>query len=127
MSDESAAENGKGGPAAGPKGPAGSEDPADDRSLVSVSGEMPANLIVVPLNEHVLFPGMTIPIVYAPGAVCQHPPEYSIRASSSGPTPAEGPRHDVEARRPQPCEVSTVRSTSHRRMTQVMTRRRNVC
>jgi ATP-dependent Lon protease len=36
---------------------------ADENALVSVSDERPGNLIVIPLDEHVLFPGMTLPIV----------------------------------------------------------------
>lgn len=35
----------------------------DDKAIVQMSGERPANVIVVPLDEHVLFPGMTIPMV----------------------------------------------------------------
>jgi ATP-dependent Lon protease len=34
-----------------------------DKALVAMTGERPGNLIVVPLDEHVLFPGMTIPMV----------------------------------------------------------------
>ena len=38
-------------------------DAGDDKAIVQMSGERPANVIVVPLDEHVLFPGMTIPMV----------------------------------------------------------------
>lgn len=41
----------------------------EDTGLVSLDGEMPANVIVVPLEETVLFPGMTVPVVYPPGPV----------------------------------------------------------
>ncbi len=64
MTDESSTAAPPDVPAADSPEPA---DPGDPTSLVSVAGEMPANLIVVPLNEHVLFPGMTVPIAYAPG------------------------------------------------------------
>ncbi len=36
---------------------------ADDNALVSVADERPQSLIIIPLDEHVLFPGMTLPIV----------------------------------------------------------------
>lgn len=35
----------------------------DDKAIVQMSGERPANVIVVPLDEHILFPGMTVPMV----------------------------------------------------------------
>ncbi len=35
----------------------------DDKSIIHMSGDRPANLIVVPLDDHVLFPGMTVPMV----------------------------------------------------------------
>ncbi len=35
----------------------------DDKSIIQMSGERPLNLIVVPLDEHILFPGMTVPMV----------------------------------------------------------------
>ncbi len=35
----------------------------DDRAIVSTSGDRPVHVIVIPLDEHVLFPGMTIPMV----------------------------------------------------------------
>ena len=41
----------------------GSADEFDDRAIIQMSGERPANVIVVPLDEHVLFPGMTLPMV----------------------------------------------------------------
>ncbi|MBI5501540.1 MAG: endopeptidase La [Deltaproteobacteria bacterium] len=40
---------------------------SEDTGLLSISGEMPANVIVVPVDETILFPGMTIPVVYPPG------------------------------------------------------------
>jgi ATP-dependent Lon protease len=44
--------------------PIGAEDvEIDDTAIVSVSEERPTSLIVVPLNDHILFPGMTIPMV----------------------------------------------------------------
>ena len=41
----------------------------EDTGLISLAGEMPANVIVVPLDETVLFPGMTIPVIYPPGPI----------------------------------------------------------
>ncbi|MCP4198025.1 MAG: endopeptidase La [Proteobacteria bacterium] len=35
----------------------------DDTAIISMSGERPHSLILIPLNEHILFPGMTIPMV----------------------------------------------------------------
>jgi ATP-dependent Lon protease len=35
----------------------------DDKGLLQLAGDRPANLIIVPLDEHVLFPGMTLPMV----------------------------------------------------------------
>jgi ATP-dependent Lon protease len=43
--------------------------PAEDTGLVSLSGENPANVIVVPLNDGILFPGMTVPVMYPPGPI----------------------------------------------------------
>jgi ATP-dependent Lon protease len=41
----------------------GGSDKGDGRGLVQMSGERPMHLIVVPLDEHVLFPGMTLPML----------------------------------------------------------------
>jgi len=38
-------------------------DKRDARGLVQMSGERPVHLIVVPLDEHILFPGMTLPML----------------------------------------------------------------
>jgi ATP-dependent Lon protease len=43
--------------------PVSTGDDRDDRAIIAMSGERPANLIVVPLDEHVLFPGMTLPMM----------------------------------------------------------------
>ena len=40
-----------------------SQEDGDAKSIIQMSGERPANLIVVPLDEHVLFPGMTLPMM----------------------------------------------------------------
>ncbi len=42
---------------------AGEHAEMDDNAIVPMAEDRPANLIVVPLDEHVLFPGMTIPMV----------------------------------------------------------------
>jgi ATP-dependent Lon protease len=41
----------------------------EDTGLLPIAGEMPANVIVVPLDDTILFPGMTVPVVYPPGPV----------------------------------------------------------
>ncbi len=41
----------------------GDEEEEVDRAIIQTSGERPANVIAVPLDEHVLFPGMTLPMV----------------------------------------------------------------
>ncbi|MCK9459740.1 MAG: LON peptidase substrate-binding domain-containing protein, partial [Proteobacteria bacterium] len=35
----------------------------DEHGLIPMSGERPMHLIVVPLDEHILFPGMTLPML----------------------------------------------------------------
>lgn len=39
------------------------DDEVDDKAIVQLNEERPMSLIVVPLEEHVLFPGMTIPMI----------------------------------------------------------------
>ena len=43
--------------------PVSEDQDDDDKAIIQMSGDRPANLIVVPLDEHVLFPGMTLPMV----------------------------------------------------------------
>ena len=35
----------------------------DDKAIMQMSGDRPTNIIAIPLDEHVLFPGMTLPMV----------------------------------------------------------------
>jgi ATP-dependent Lon protease len=65
-----------------------SEPPAEDTGLLSIAGEMPSNVIVVPLDDTILFPGMTVPVVYPPGPL-RDAVEF---AQSQGPFVAFVPR-----------------------------------
>ncbi|MCP4604948.1 MAG: endopeptidase La [Proteobacteria bacterium] len=44
-----------------PVGPEGGD--IDDKAIIPMGEDRPTNLIVVPLDEHVLFPGMTLPML----------------------------------------------------------------
>ena len=60
----------------------------EDTGLLPITGEMPANVIVVPLDDTILFPGMTVPVVYPPGPIR----EAVDFAQSQGPFVAFVPR-----------------------------------
>ncbi|MDJ0761972.1 MAG: endopeptidase La [Myxococcota bacterium] len=60
----------------------------DDKAIIHMSGDRPANLILVPLDEHVLFPGMTIPMILSRAKV-QEAIDFAL---SQGPFIALVPR-----------------------------------
>jgi ATP-dependent Lon protease len=64
------------------------EPSSEDTGLLSITGEMPSNVIVVPLDETILFPGMTVPVVYPPSPI-RDSVEF---AQSQGPFVAFVPR-----------------------------------
>ncbi|MCP4605254.1 MAG: endopeptidase La [Proteobacteria bacterium] len=43
--------------------PVGDDGELDDKAIIPMGEDRPGNLIIVPLDEHVLFPGMTLPMV----------------------------------------------------------------
>jgi len=77
----------------------------EDRGLLQLAGERPANLIVIPLDEHVLFPGMTLPMVLG----SQKSREAIEFAMSQGPliglVPRIEPIGDGEPAPPKPEEL----------------------
>jgi len=81
------------------------KDPAEDTGLVPMSGDRPLHLIVVPLDEHVLFPGMTLPMVLG-SPRSRDAMEFAL---SQGPFVALVPRlepvEDDEPAPPRPEEV----------------------
>ncbi len=73
-----------------PVAPSTSRIDGDTAALMQMSGERPAHLIVVPLDEHVLFPGMTLPMVLG----SERSQESMEFAMSQGPFVALVPRID---------------------------------
>ncbi len=82
-----------------------SEDGDEDNALVQMSGDRPKYLIVIPLDEHVLFPGMTIPMVLG-SERSRESMEYAL---AQGPYIALAPRldpaQDEEPEHPRPEEM----------------------
>ncbi len=72
----------------------------EDTGLVSLSGEMPANVIVVPLEDTVLFPGMTVPVIYPPGPVREAVEFAASQGSFVAFVPRKTPR-EVDAETPK--------------------------
>ncbi|MBN2340769.1 MAG: endopeptidase La [Deltaproteobacteria bacterium] len=88
--------------------PESEKDKRRDGSLVQMEKEHPSTLIVVPLNENILFPGMTIPMVLESSS-SQNAVEFAM---TQGPYIALVPRIDPlpneveEIPTPHPREVS---------------------
>ncbi|MDD5305771.1 MAG: endopeptidase La [Deltaproteobacteria bacterium] len=79
-----------------------------DKAIIRQSGERPANLIIVPLDEHILFPGMTLPIVLGP-TKAREALEFAL---SQGPfvvlLPHAEARPDGDGSLPKPEEMSAM-------------------